>query len=92
MLALTVIGVINVWLIINPSDSLVHLLELMHLPQSARVVLVLTVLANVALSVLFERIATNSLGRAIGAAMEALRSRSRVRGGKVYKAVESGMR
>lgn len=92
MMALTVIGVINAWLIIHPSHPLLVILDLMHLPQSARLILVLTVIVNVALSVAFERVATNSVGRMIGMAMEALRSRNRVRGGKVYKAVESGMR
>lgn len=91
MVALTVIGAINTWLIIYPSHALLALLELMHLPQSSRIILVLTVIANVALSVVFERVATNSVGKVIGRAMEAL-SRNRVRGGKVYKAVESGMR
>ena len=47
---------------------------------------------NVVLSVLFERVATNSVGRVIGSTIEALRSKTRVRGGKVYKTVESGMR
>ena len=92
MLALTVIGVINAWLIVHPSRPLLVLLDLMNLPQSARLILVLTVLVNVALSVLFERVATTSVGKIMGMAIDALRSRSRVRGGKVYKAVESGMR
>ena len=92
MLSLTVLGAINALLILSPPHSLLILLDLMHIPMSARVTLVVTVVVNVVLSVIFERVATNSVGRVIGSAMEALRSKTRVSGGKVYKAVESGMR
>lgn len=92
MLSLTVLGAINALLILNPPHSLLILLDLMRISMAARVTLVVTVVVNVVLSVLFERIATNRVGRVIGSAMETFRSKTRVRSGKVYKAVESGMR
>ncbi|THH06605.1 hypothetical protein EW145_g3970 [Phellinidium pouzarii] len=91
MLTITVIGLINMWLIFIPARPLVVLLELMELPLSARLALALGVVVNVALSTAFESWGTTSVAGAIGLATDCFRSKRRIRDGKIYKSVENGM-
>jgi len=64
----------------------------MILPFSARTSLLFAVIFNIALSMAFEEWGTQVVAQAIGALFRLYRGRRRFREGKVYKAVEGGMR
>lgn len=92
MLAMGVIGLINVWLILRPAHFFIVLLELMEIPVSARFTLLFAVIINVAVSMAYEKWGITIIASLIGFLMESLRSRKRIRDGKAYKAIENGMR
>ena len=92
MIATTVIALINVWLVLFPPRAFLVLLELMILPLSGCFILIAAVVVNVIFSVTFEKWGTAAVSGSIGFAMEHMRSRRRTRDGKMYKAVEHGMR
>ncbi|KAH8119391.1 Ca-transporting ATPase [Phellopilus nigrolimitatus] len=91
MFSMTIIALINVWLLLSPPRSLLVLLELMVVPLSARLVLIALVVVNVAISTAFESWGTSFVSGVIGFTTNYLRSKRRVRDGKMYKAVENGM-
>lgn len=92
MLSMSIIAFINVWLLLAPPIPLISLLELMRIPISARFTLLLAILLNILLSVIFEHWAADVIAESIGLVTRFVRSRRRIRDGKMYKAVENGMR
>lgn len=92
MLSISAIALINIWLTLSPSSSLMTLLELMDIPTMARLILVGAVAINVILSVLFEKWGTTVAAGVIGIVIDCFRNKRRVRDGKAYKLVENGMR
>lgn len=86
--------VINVWLLLNPSKPVASLLTLMELPTSARVTLLVAAGVNMVLSMGFERwgtvLTSEVLGR-MGYLWSLSGGRWKVREGKAYKAVETGL-
>ena len=91
MLSMVCLCLFNLLVLLDPPAPVAALLELMSLPVAARATLLLAVAANVAGSLAFEHYGTQAVARVIGLAFE-LRRRQRVRDGKIYKAVEGGMR
>ncbi|PIL34017.1 transporter [Ganoderma sinense ZZ0214-1] len=91
MVSMVVLGLFNLLVLLDPPRPLVKLLELMHLPLAARATLLLTVAVNVVTSMAFESYGAQAVSRLIGLVFD-LRRRHRVREGKIYKAVEGGMR
>ena len=91
MFSMTVIALINVWLILSPAQFLVILLELMNVPASARFTLFFGVVINVVISMAYENWGSTVVSSLIGFVLDGLRSRRRIRDGKTYKAIESGM-
>ena len=91
MVSMIVLGIFNLLVLLNPPKLLMGLLELMDLPLAARATLLLAVVVNVVASMAFESFGTQAVSRVFGVIFE-LRRRHRVRDGKIYKAVEGGMR
>ena len=91
MLAMGVIGLINVWLILKPPRFFTLLLELMEIPTSARFTFLLAVVVNVAISMAYESWGITIIASLMGYILESLRNRKRIRDGKAYKAIENGM-
>ena len=91
MASMVVLGLFNLLVLLDPPRPLVKLLELMHLPLAARATLLLAVAVNVVTSMAFESYGTQVVSRLFGLIFE-LRRQHRVREGKIYKAVEGGMR
>lgn len=93
MYAMTILSGFNVLVLIAPPKPLQELLTLQMLPMSARVTILVVVFGNVAASLIFEQWGSQTVGGMIGTVMRWWqRGRRRMLGGKVYKAVEGGMR
>jgi cation-transporting P-type ATPase 13A2 len=93
MLSLVTLSAFNIMVLLRPPQAVADILELMPLPSSGRFTLLATAAANVILSVAFERWGAPSVARVVGWVLRSRRnSRGRVREGKIYKAVEGGMR
>ncbi|KAI0633895.1 Ca-transporting ATPase [Trametes polyzona] len=91
MLSMACLSVFNLVVLLDPPGAVAKVLELMALPGLARATLLLAVVINVLASLAFEHWGTHAVSRVIGALLE-LRRQHRVREGKLYKAVEGGMR
>ena len=91
MVSMVCLCAFNLLVLLDVPRPVAKLLELMSLPVSARMTLLLAVVANVVASLLYEHYGTQAVSRVIGLLFE-LRRRHRVRDGKIYKAVEGGMR
>ena len=91
MVSMVVLGIFNLLVLLDPPRPLMKLLELMYLPLAARSTLLLAVAVNVVTSMAFESYGTQAVSRLFGFVFD-LRRRHRVREGKIYKAVEGGMR
>ena len=91
MVSMVTLGCFNLLVLLDPPKPLMKLLELMNLPLAARATLLLAVVVNVVTSLAFESYGTQAVSRVFGVIFE-LRRRHRVREGKIYKAVEGGMR
>jgi cation-transporting ATPase 13A2 len=83
----------NVLVLMAPPKPIQILLTLQMLPMSAKITLLAVVSANIAMSLTFEQWGSQMVGNVIGTLMRWWqRGRRRVMEGKVYKAVEGGMR
>jgi cation-transporting ATPase 13A3/4/5 len=92
MFSIVTLTLFNLLVLLNPPQPVRRILELMILPFPARTSLLFAALLNVALSMAFEEWGTQIAAQAIGALERLRRGRRRNREGKVYKAVEGGMR
>ncbi|KLO18416.1 Ca-transporting ATPase [Schizopora paradoxa] len=93
MLAMSVIGLLNVWMLLFPPKPLAILLELMAIPFVARVTLAFVVLINIVLSTLYERWGSAVVADVVGFFSECFRANIRNRGGGVaYKPLDVGPR
>ncbi|KAH9851454.1 Ca-transporting ATPase [Lenzites betulinus] len=91
MLSMACLTAFNLVVLLQPPAAIASVLELMALPGLARGTLLLAVVLNVLASLAFEQWGTQAVARVIGWVLE-LRRQHRVRDGKLYKAVEGGMR
>ncbi|KAI0351056.1 Ca-transporting ATPase [Trametes cingulata] len=91
MASMVCLSAFNLVVLLDPPKAIAKVLELMALPGSARGTLLLAVVINVLASLAFEQWGTQIVARVIGLVFE-LRRHHRVRDGKLYKAVEGGMR
>lgn len=91
MLSMVCLSVFNLLVLLSPPGAISQVLELMALPISARATLLLAVVMNVLASMAFEHWGTRVVAHVIGLFFD-LRRQHRVRDGKLYKAVEGGMR
>ncbi|EJD52718.1 Ca-transporting ATPase [Auricularia subglabra TFB-10046 SS5] len=85
MLAILILSAFSTLLLLSPPQSMVVLLELMPLPREAKWTLLSVVLVNVGLCAGFERWGSLRVARLLRRA----RTRSRIKGGAAYKAVEA---
>jgi len=92
MFSIVTLTLFNLLVLLCPPQPVRRILELMILPFSARTSLLFAVIFNIALSMAFEEWGTQVVAQAIGALFRLYRGRRRFREGKVYKAVEGGMR
>ncbi|KAJ7287425.1 Ca-transporting ATPase [Mycena rebaudengoi] len=95
MASLGLLSSLNVLILLSPPEAISGLLTLMPLPIYGRTVLLFGAAANAVLSMVFERWGSTILATAAGKVSKAYHrlSRSGRRSqGKVYKAVEGGMR
>jgi cation-transporting ATPase 13A3/4/5 len=88
MFSLIVLGLINTVILLSPPKLAVILLELMVLPRSPRVTLLVGVVVNVVVSVAFERWGVQYLAQIVGSLMKMYQEHRRVRLGKAYKLVD----
>ncbi|EGO26058.1 Ca-transporting ATPase [Serpula lacrymans var. lacrymans S7.9] len=91
MVSIVALSLFNLLVTLSPLKSLALLLELMPLPLSARMWLVVFAVVNVVLSLAFEQWATQAISKVIGALLNLRQEKRRFREGKAYKAVEGGM-
>ncbi|EIW62465.1 Ca-transporting ATPase [Trametes versicolor FP-101664 SS1] len=91
MASMACLSVFNLVVLLAPPGWIADVLELMTLPGLARATLLLAVVINVLASLAFEQWGTQAVASVIGWVME-LRRHQRSRDGKLYKAVEGGMR
>lgn len=92
MLALCVLSAFNLLVLLSPPKILTDILTLIPLPSDGKTVLVLTILANVGVSLAFEQWGSGAIAVAVGGVMKSWNGpRRRVRDGKTYKVVEGGM-
>ncbi|OJT09471.1 hypothetical protein TRAPUB_14051 [Trametes pubescens] len=91
MASMACLSVFNLVVLLAPPGWIADVLELMALPGLARATLLLAVVINVLASLAFEQWGTQAVAGVIGWIME-LRRHQRTRDGKLYKAVEGGMR
>ncbi|KAI0656621.1 P-type ATPase [Cubamyces menziesii] len=91
MLSMVCLTLFNLLVLLSPPGAISQVLELMALPISARATLLLAVVMNVLASMAFEHWGTQAVAHVIGLFFD-LRRQHRVRDGKLYKAVEGGMR
>ncbi|KAK0504701.1 hypothetical protein EDD18DRAFT_1126008 [Armillaria luteobubalina] len=92
MLAIGVLSTFNLVILLFPPGVLTEWLTLMALPAHARMVLLIAVVVNIGVSLLFEQYGAHTVATIIGILLSWRRGRRRDRDGKVYKAVEGGMR
>lgn len=88
MISIGVLVLFSVVVLLIPPGFIVSFLELMTIPATARMILLLAVTLNVALSMGFEQWGAQAIAQMIGYASK-LRKHRRVRDGKAYKAIES---
>lgn len=83
----------NVLVLMAPPKPIQNLLTLKMFPMSTRITILVVVFGNIATSLTFEQWGSQMVGDVIGTMIRWWqRGRRRVLGGKVYKAVEGGMR
>ncbi|KAI0063606.1 P-type ATPase [Artomyces pyxidatus] len=90
MLSLTALSLFNILVLLSPPQAVSDVLELMSIPTSARVTLLMAGVINVALSVAFERWGAQAVADVVGLFQQ--HQKRRVRDGKAYKAVEASAR
>ncbi|KAI0766872.1 Ca-transporting ATPase [Trametes elegans] len=91
MASMVCLSVFNLVVLLDPPGAVARVLELMALPAVARATLLLAVVMNVLASLAFEHWGSQAVARVIGLFFD-MRRQQRVRDGKLYKAVEGGMR
>lgn len=89
MLSIGVLLLFNVITLLTPPAPVSQLLGLVAVPMSGRLVMLIAVVINTALSVAYEDWGAQRISQAVGRWRG---WRRRVREGKAYKAVEGGMR
>lgn len=82
----------NIIVLLVPPKALASLLTLMYLPMAPRYILLVAAATNVIIATAFEKWGTQAVSTIIGAVMRWHRGKKRMRDGKTYKAIESGMR
>ncbi len=92
MLALSIIGLLNVWMMLFPPKPLAILLELMAIPFVARATLAFVVVINIVFSTVYERWGSAIVADVVGLISEVVRANVRSRGGNAYKPVDAGPR
>lgn len=92
MLSISLLSAFSIYVLLAPPEPLARLLDIMPLPFSARFTLLVAAMLNAALCMALERWAP--LAKIVAAISRRIRLRKRraLREGKLYKAVEGGMR
>lgn len=90
MFSMGMLSAFNVLVLLAPPKALAELLTLMPLPVAARQTLLMAAVVNVGVSMGFEAWGAEAVSRVVGDAMRWWHRRTGE--GKVYKAVEWGMR
>ncbi|KAF8894948.1 Ca-transporting ATPase [Gymnopilus junonius] len=93
MLSMCLLSAFNVIVLLVPPKIIVKLLTLMYLPMMARYTLLLAAGINVLMATSFEKWGTQATSTIIGTVIRWWQGgKKRVRDGKTYKVIESGMR
>lgn len=92
MFSIVALTLFNVLVLLSSPKPIAYILELVPLPFSARITILLAAIINVALSMAFEQWGARAVAQVIGLLLNLRRGRLRFREGKAYKAVEGGMR
>jgi len=93
MFSMVVLSTFNMLVLLAPPKPIQEVLTLITLPFSARITLLIVVASNVAVSMAFEQWGSRSVGSVMATVLQKWRQgRRRMRKGKLYKIVESGMR
>ena len=93
MFSMVVLSAFNMLVLLAPPKPIQEMLTLIMLPLSARITLLIVVASNVAVSMAFEQWGSRSVGSVMATVLQKWwQGRRRMRKGKLYKIVESGMR
>ncbi|KAJ4483302.1 hypothetical protein J3R30DRAFT_3834078 [Lentinula aciculospora] len=94
MVSLSVLTAFNLLVLLSPPQAIADLLALMIIPKAGRLKLLLAVAINTATCILYEGFGSLVVAGLVGQILKGRKSTRRIRetGGKVYKAVEGGMR
>ncbi|KAF9066168.1 Ca-transporting ATPase [Rhodocollybia butyracea] len=94
VLSLTVLTAFNLLVLLLPPQSIADLLTLMLIPQDGRLKLLMAVAINIVVCILYEEFGALVVAGAVGKVIEWRKESRKIRetDGKVYKAVEVGMR
>jgi len=92
ILSMCLLTAFNIIVLLVPPKALASLLTLMYLPMAPRYILLVAAATNVIIATAFEKWGTQAVSTIIGAVMRWHRGKKRMRDGKTYKAIESGMR
>lgn len=91
MISVTALSIFSTIVLLMPPGPVALLLDLMELPESAKLTLFIAVILNAVLCLLLERLAL--LARIVGAVSRRTKKRRRTvrENGKVYKAIQANM-
>lgn len=94
MLSLAALTMFNMLVLLSPPQAIVDLLTLMILPKDGRVKLLMAIAINMAVSITYEEFGALMVSGMVGHIIKWRKNNLKVRetDGKVYKAVEGGMR
>ncbi|KAJ3806480.1 hypothetical protein F5876DRAFT_49962 [Lentinula aff. lateritia] len=94
MFSLATLTAFNLLVLLSPPQAIADLLTLMMIPTEGRLKLLLAVAINMAICILYEGFGYLAVAGIVGQIMKWRKRNRRIRetGGKVYKAVEGGMR
>lgn len=94
MFSLAALTSFNLLVLLSPPQAMADLLTLMMIPTEGRLKLLLAVAINMAICILYEGFGYLAVAGIVGRIMKWRKRNWRIRetGGKVYKAVEGGMR
>lgn len=94
MFSLAALTSFNLLVLLSPPQAIADLLTLMMIPTEGRLKLLLAIAINMAICILYEGFGYLAVAGIFGQIMKWRKRNRRIRetGGKVYKAVEGGMR
>lgn len=93
MLSISLLTVFSTWVLLAPPSYIADVLDVMSIPSSARMTLLGAVILNAVLSLALEKWAPlATMVSWVARELKGRRKRSIVKDGKLYKAVEGGMR